>query len=171
MVVEMSRLPHMSIHECRVVKANLDAERANAAQRKRIVRNIVKLALGTIAAIVVVGVLNAYLPAFANLGASLGRDGHLPRWFARGAEAGQVPDTVRYAFYAGAGVLRVSGTLRALLAGVMANPQFRQMASQMMNSSFMEQMMKDPRTEHMVRSMMGDPDMAGKMKDFMGGSK
>lgn len=57
------------------------------------------------------------------------------------------------------------------LAGVMANPQFRQMASQMMNSSFMEQMMKDPRTEHMVRSMMGDPDMAGKMKDFMGGSK
>jgi len=47
--------------------------------------------VGTIAAIVVVGVLNAYLPAFANLGASLGRDGHLPRWFARGAEAGAVP--------------------------------------------------------------------------------
>lgn len=49
------------------------------------------LVVGTIAAIVVIGVLNAYLPAFSNLGASLGRDGHLPRWFARGAEAGQVP--------------------------------------------------------------------------------
>lgn len=49
------------------------------------------LIVGTIAAVVVVGVLNAYLPAFANLGASLGRDGHLPRWFARGAEAGAVP--------------------------------------------------------------------------------
>jgi len=44
-----------------------------------------------IALIVSVGVLNAYLPAFANLGASLGRDGHLPRWFAKGAESGQVP--------------------------------------------------------------------------------
>ena len=54
----MSRLPHMSIHECRVVKANLDAERANAAQRKRIVRNIVKLALGTIAAIVFIYLLS-----------------------------------------------------------------------------------------------------------------
>jgi amino acid efflux transporter len=49
------------------------------------------LVVGIIAGIVVVGVLNAYLPAFANLGASLGRDGHLPRWFARGAEAGAVP--------------------------------------------------------------------------------
>ncbi|CAN5568986.1 amino acid permease [soil metagenome] len=49
------------------------------------------LIVGTIAAIVVIGVLTAYLPAFANLGASLGRDGHLPRWFARGAEAGAVP--------------------------------------------------------------------------------
>jgi amino acid efflux transporter len=49
------------------------------------------LIVGTIAAVVVIGVLNAYLPAFANLGASLGRDGHLPRWFARGAAAGEVP--------------------------------------------------------------------------------
>ena len=49
------------------------------------------LIVGTIAAIVVIGVLTAYLPAFANLGASLGRDGHLPRWLARGAEAGAVP--------------------------------------------------------------------------------
>ncbi|MBU1587341.1 MAG: amino acid permease, partial [Actinobacteria bacterium] len=47
--------------------------------------------VAVISAIVCVGVLNAYIPAFANLGASLGRDGHLPRWFAKGAEAGAVP--------------------------------------------------------------------------------
>jgi amino acid efflux transporter len=44
-----------------------------------------------IALIVAMGVLNAYLPAFAKLGSALGRDGHLPAWFARGSEAGQVP--------------------------------------------------------------------------------
>jgi amino acid efflux transporter len=44
-----------------------------------------------IAVIVVIGVLNAYIPAFGNLAASLGRDGDLPRWFARGAESGAVP--------------------------------------------------------------------------------
>jgi len=44
-----------------------------------------------IAGVVAVGVLNAYIPAFANLAASLGRDGHLPRVFAKGAEAGAVP--------------------------------------------------------------------------------
>jgi amino acid efflux transporter len=44
-----------------------------------------------IALIVAMGVLNAYLPAFANLGAALGRDGHLPRWIAKGSESGQVP--------------------------------------------------------------------------------
>ena len=44
-----------------------------------------------IAGVVAVGVLNAYIPAFANLAASLGRDGHLPRWFAKGAEGGSVP--------------------------------------------------------------------------------
>lgn len=49
------------------------------------------LIVGIIAGVVVVGVLNAYLPAFANLGASLGRDGHLPRWMAKGAAPGQVP--------------------------------------------------------------------------------
>ena len=49
------------------------------------------VAVAAIAIIVTVGVLNAYLPAFANLGASLGRDGHLPRWIAKGAEAGAVP--------------------------------------------------------------------------------
>ena len=47
--------------------------------------------VAVIAVVVVVGVLNAYVPAFANLGASLGRDGHLPRWFAKGAEPGGVP--------------------------------------------------------------------------------
>lgn len=47
--------------------------------------------VAVISAIVCVGVLNAYIPAFANLAASLGRDGHLPRWFAKGAEAGAVP--------------------------------------------------------------------------------
>jgi amino acid efflux transporter len=44
-----------------------------------------------IALIVAMGVLNAYLPAFAKLGSALGRDGHLPKWVARGSEAGQVP--------------------------------------------------------------------------------
>jgi amino acid efflux transporter len=39
----------------------------------------------------VLGVLNVYVPAFGNLAASLGRDGHLPRWFARGVEGGEVP--------------------------------------------------------------------------------
>jgi amino acid efflux transporter len=44
-----------------------------------------------VAAIVTVGVLNAYLPAFGKLGAALGRDGDLPRYFAKGAEDGAVP--------------------------------------------------------------------------------
>lgn len=47
--------------------------------------------VAVIAAVVIIGVSNAYLPAFANLGASLGRDGDLPRWFGKGAEAGAVP--------------------------------------------------------------------------------
>jgi len=49
------------------------------------------IVVAVIAAVVVIGVANAYYPAFANLGASLGRDGDLPRWFAKGAEAGAVP--------------------------------------------------------------------------------
>jgi len=44
-----------------------------------------------VAMIVVLGVLNVYVPAFANLVAALGRDGDLPRWFARGAEPGSTP--------------------------------------------------------------------------------
>lgn len=49
------------------------------------------LIVAAIAVIVTVGVMNAYLPAFGNLGAALGRDGDLPRFFAKGAEGGQVP--------------------------------------------------------------------------------
>ncbi len=44
-----------------------------------------------VTAIVCLGVMNAYLPAFAKLGAALGRDGDLPRFFAKGAAAGEVP--------------------------------------------------------------------------------
>lgn len=44
-----------------------------------------------IAAVVTLGVLNAYVGAFAKLGASLGRDGDLPHWLAPGAEAGAAP--------------------------------------------------------------------------------
>lgn len=49
------------------------------------------VAVASISAIIVIGVLNLYVGAFAKLTASLGRDGDLPRWFARGAEAGGVP--------------------------------------------------------------------------------
>lgn len=49
------------------------------------------IVIAVIAAIVSIGVLNIYLPAFSNLAASLGRDGSLPRFFAKGAEAGAVP--------------------------------------------------------------------------------
>jgi amino acid efflux transporter len=47
--------------------------------------------VAVIAAVVALGVLNAYVGAFAKLGASLGRDGDLPRWLARGAESGGIP--------------------------------------------------------------------------------
>ncbi|WP_248150378.1 APC family permease [Microbacterium aoyamense] len=48
-------------------------------------------AVGAIAGIVALGVLNAYLAAFAKLGASLAENRDLPRWFAKGAESGGVP--------------------------------------------------------------------------------
>ncbi|MCC2033469.1 APC family permease [Microbacterium allomyrinae] len=48
-------------------------------------------AVGVIAAIVALGVMNAYLAAFAKLGSSLAANGDLPRWFAAGAESGAVP--------------------------------------------------------------------------------
>lgn len=47
--------------------------------------------VAVIAAIVALGVLNVYLGAFGKLGASLGRDGDLPRWMSRGVEAGGIP--------------------------------------------------------------------------------
>ncbi|GIT80830.1 amino acid permease [Leifsonia sp. LS1] len=60
--------------------------------------DLVSVATGTgggvvvavIAAIVVTGVFNAYLAAFSKLGAAMGRDGDLPRWFGRGVENGAV---------------------------------------------------------------------------------
>ncbi|HEU4850204.1 MAG TPA: amino acid permease, partial [Terrimesophilobacter sp.] len=48
-------------------------------------------AVAVIAGIVSLGVLNTYFGAFAKLGASLGRDGDLPRWMAAGAESGGIP--------------------------------------------------------------------------------
>ena len=47
--------------------------------------------IASIAAIVSLGVLNAYLAAVGKLGAALGRDGDLPRWLSPGAEASEVP--------------------------------------------------------------------------------
>ena len=47
--------------------------------------------IASIAAIVSLGVLNAYLAAIGKLGASLGRDGDLPKWLALGAEPDQIP--------------------------------------------------------------------------------
>jgi amino acid efflux transporter len=47
--------------------------------------------VAAVATVVSLGVLNTYLGAFAKLGASLGRDGDLPRWFAAGAETGGIP--------------------------------------------------------------------------------
>ena len=50
-----------------------------------------RVAVAVVAAIVTLGVLGTYVGAFAKLGASLGRDGDLPRWVARGAQPGGVP--------------------------------------------------------------------------------
>ncbi|MET0861320.1 MAG: amino acid permease [Microbacterium sp.] len=49
------------------------------------------VAVAIVAGIVSLGVLNAYLAAFGKLGASLARNGDLPRWFQRGADPGTVP--------------------------------------------------------------------------------
>ncbi len=48
-------------------------------------------AVGAIAAIVALGVMNAYLAAFAKLGASLAVNRDLPRWFSSGVESGGIP--------------------------------------------------------------------------------
>lgn len=50
-----------------------------------------RIAVGVVGGIVALGVLNAYLAAFAKLGASLAENGDLPRWFSVGADAGAVP--------------------------------------------------------------------------------
>jgi amino acid efflux transporter len=47
--------------------------------------------VAAIALVVCLGVLNTYTGALAKLGSALARDGDLPHWFARGAEAGGVP--------------------------------------------------------------------------------
>jgi amino acid efflux transporter len=47
--------------------------------------------IAIVAAIVTFGVMNAYLPAFGKLGAALGRDGDLPRFFSKGAADGEIP--------------------------------------------------------------------------------
>ncbi|WP_461474094.1 APC family permease [Microbacterium sp. HJ5] len=49
------------------------------------------VAVGAIAAIVALGVMNAYLAAFSKLGASLAVNRDLPRWFSAGAESGGIP--------------------------------------------------------------------------------
>ncbi|GEK20878.1 APC family permease [Cellulomonas xylanilytica] len=50
-----------------------------------------RVAVAVVAGIVTLGVLGTYVGAFAKLGASLGRDGDLPRWIGRGAQPGGVP--------------------------------------------------------------------------------
>ena len=50
-----------------------------------------RIIVATIAAVVALGVMNAYLGAFAKLGAALGRDGDLPRWISAGSQAGGIP--------------------------------------------------------------------------------
>ncbi|MEJ3405584.1 amino acid permease [Rathayibacter sp. YIM 133350] len=49
-----------------------------------------RIGIAVIAAVVVLGVVNAYLGAFAKLGASLGRDGDLPRTLAKGVADGEI---------------------------------------------------------------------------------
>jgi amino acid efflux transporter len=70
--------------------------------------------VAVIAGIVALGVLNAYVGAFAKLGASLGRDGDLPRWFGKGAEPGGVP---RRALAVVALIAAVDFTLMVLSGG------------------------------------------------------
>ena len=76
------------------------------------------VAVGVIAAIVAVGVMNAYLAAFAKLGASLAVNGDLPRWFAKGAASGAVPR--RALALTGAVVLVYFGLM--LLSGLELKP-------------------------------------------------
>ncbi len=72
------------------------------------------IAVAVVAGVVVLGVVNVYLGAFGKLGASLGRDGDLPRWLAKGVEDGAVPRRA----------LAVTGVLIALYYGLMAAAGF-----------------------------------------------
>ncbi|GGF12225.1 amino acid permease [Subtercola lobariae] len=76
-----------------------------------------RIAVASIAAIVALGVLNAYVGAFAKLGASLGRDGDLPRWFGPGAESGGLP---RRALLLVAAIASVDYTLMVRSGGALA---------------------------------------------------
>lgn len=68
------------------------------------------IAVAIVAGVVVLGVINVYIGAFGKLGASLGRDGDLPRWLAKGVEDGAVPRRA----------LTVTAVLTALYFVVMA---------------------------------------------------
>ncbi|TQM34583.1 APC family permease [Microbacterium kyungheense] len=58
-----------------------------------------RTAVGVVAAIVVLGVLNSYLAAFGKLGASLAANGDLPRFLAPGAQAGGIPRRALLLFF------------------------------------------------------------------------
>ena len=75
-------------------------------------------AVGAIAAIVALGVMNAYLAAFAKLGSSLALNRDLPRWFAVGVESGGIPR--RALLLTGAVVLAYFGLM--LIGGLDLTP-------------------------------------------------
>ncbi|WP_238007782.1 amino acid permease [Dactylosporangium sp. AC04546] len=50
-----------------------------------------RVVTAVVALLLTAGAMNAYFAGVAKLGAALARDGALPAWFARGADAGQVP--------------------------------------------------------------------------------
>ncbi|UFS57930.1 APC family permease [Subtercola endophyticus] len=76
-----------------------------------------RIVVAAIAGVVALGVLNAYVGAFAKLGASLGREGDLPRWFSPGAEVGGLP---RRALLLVAGLAAVDYTLMVFSGGALA---------------------------------------------------
>lgn len=49
---------------------------------------------------------------------------------------------------------------------ILNNPQFINMAQQMMSSGAMNDLMKDPKAQDMMKNMMGNPDL---LKKFTGG--
>jgi amino acid efflux transporter len=51
----------------------------------------VRVITAFVAVLLTMGAMNAYFAGAAKLGAALGRDGALPKWFARGSDAGAVP--------------------------------------------------------------------------------